>query len=85
MQIQLHCPACACSYSAAPDAPSDQVVQRMIEEGPWYALGDGETFEDMIFAALTARGAIRCPECGEPVHVTEESLGQVAMEMLASW
>ena len=57
----------------------------MTDEGPWYALGDGETFEDMIFAALTARGAIRCPGCGEPVNVTEESLGQVAMEVLANW
>jgi hypothetical protein len=56
----------------------------MTEEGPWYALGDGETFEDMIFSALTARGAICCPDCGRPVSISEESLGKMALEMLAN-
>jgi hypothetical protein len=85
MQIQLHCPACSCHFRAAPDAPAAEILDRMTEEGPWYALGDGETFEDMIFAALTARGQIRCPECGDPVTVNEESLGQYTLEMLAQW
>jgi hypothetical protein len=57
----------------------------MIDEGPWYALGDGETFEDMIFAAVTSRGAIYCPECGQPVSISEESLGRLSLEMLAHW
>jgi hypothetical protein len=57
----------------------------MTTEGSWYALGDGETFEDMIFNTLTAHGAIDCPECGEPVGVSEESLGRMAMEVLGSW
>jgi hypothetical protein len=55
----------------------------MLDEGPWYALGDGETFEDMIFTTLARDGNIFCPECGEPVAVSEESLGRVAMSMLA--
>jgi len=62
---------------------AEEVLERMTEEGPWYALGDGETFEDMIFTALMTRGAIRCPECCRPVSVSEESLGRLAMEMLA--
>jgi len=57
----------------------------MAEDGPWYALGDGETFEDMIFNTVFSNGEIRCSECGEPVHVTEESLGQLSMEVLGSW
>jgi hypothetical protein len=85
MQIELHCPRCCCQFSAPPDAPAAEVVDRMTEEGPWYALGDGETFEDMIFAALTSRGVIRCPECGEPVSVSEESLGQLTLEVLTRW
>jgi hypothetical protein len=85
MQIELACANCACRFAAAPDTSSSEIVDRMTEEGPWYALGDGETFEDMIFAALTARGAIRCPECGDLVSVSEESLGQAAMEMLTQW
>jgi hypothetical protein len=46
----------------------------MIDEGPWFGLAEGETFEDMIFAALATRGAIRCSDCSAPVAVNEQSL-----------
>jgi hypothetical protein len=85
MQVELYCTNCHCRFAAPPETPAGEVAERMALEGPWYALGDGETFEDMIFNTLTADGAIDCPECGEPVHVSEESLGQLAMEVLGSW
>jgi hypothetical protein len=85
MQVELYCSNCHCRFAAPPDTPAADIADRMALEGPWYALGDGETFEDMIFATLTAEGEIRCPECGEPVHVSEESLGQLAMEVLGAW
>ena len=47
--------------------PAMEVLARMIDEGPWFALAEGETFEDMIFAALTSRGAICCPDYCRPV------------------
>jgi hypothetical protein len=85
MQVELYCPHCGCSFSASPDTPAAEILDRMADEGPWYALGDGETFEDMIFSTLFSCGSIRCSECGEPVSVSEESLGQLAMEVLGSW
>ena len=85
MQVELYCPRCSCRFVAPPDTPAAQVVERMMEEGPWYALGDGETFEDMIFASLVRQGAIDCPECGDPVSVNEESLGQFTREVLMQW
>ncbi len=85
MQVELYCSQCPCRFAAAPDTPAARVVERMTEEGPWYALGDGETFEDMIFTALTCRGEIRCPEFGASAGVTEESLAQLALEVLGSW
>jgi hypothetical protein len=85
MQIELYCTNCHCRFVAPPEMPAGEVAKRMAVEGPWYALGDGETFEDMIFNTLTEDGAIHCPECSEPVHVSEESLGQLAMEVLGSW
>jgi hypothetical protein len=85
MQVELYCPNCACSFAASPETPAAEVLDRMAEEGPWYALGDGETFEDMIFTTMFAGGNIRCSECGEPVSVTEQSLGQLTMEVLGSW
>jgi hypothetical protein len=84
MQVELYCPQCSCYFAADPDAPHAEVLDRMAEEGPWYALGDGETFEDMIFSTLFAAGAIRCPESGEAESVTEQSLGQLTMEVLGS-
>jgi hypothetical protein len=85
MQVELFCPHCACSFSAEPDTPAAEVLDRMAEEGPWYALGDGQTFEDMIFSTLFADGSICCSECGEQVSVTEQSLGQLTLEVLGSW
>jgi hypothetical protein len=45
----------------------------MTDDGPWFALAPGRTFEDMIFAALARRGRILCPECGTAVAVHESS------------
>ncbi|MBM3996518.1 MAG: hypothetical protein FJ303_20550 [Planctomycetes bacterium] len=83
MQIELYCDCCACRFVAPPDASCEDVVDRMFETGPWYALGDGATFEDMIFSSLTEYGQISCPECGDAVAVSEESLGRLAMSMLS--
>lgn len=85
MQVELYCPRCCCSFAAPPDMPAAEVLDRMADEGPWYALGDGETYEDMIFSALFACGSIRCAECGAPASVTEQSLGQLTLEVLGSW
>ncbi len=85
MQIELFCPCCSCHFVAPPETAAEAIVERMFDEGPPYALGDGETFEDMIFTSLTEHGQISCPECGEPVSVSEESLGRLAMSMLERW
>jgi hypothetical protein len=85
MKIELNCPSCSTSFSAPPEATSGQVVDEMFDHGPSYALGDGETFEDMIFTTLMEHGRICCPTCGDPVTVSEESLGKMAMEVLAQW
>ena len=68
MQVELYCPHCCCRFVAAPETPAAEVLDRMAEEGPWYALGDGETFEDMIFTTLFSRGDIHCSECGEALE-----------------
>jgi hypothetical protein len=74
MLIELRCPCCPCRLRAAHDAATEDVCRQMTEEGPWFGLADGETFEDMIFNALLTRGVIRCPECRAPVAVGERSL-----------
>lgn len=85
MQIDLYCPHCACRFGAEADTPAQDILERMADHGPWYSLGDGETFEDMIHAALTARGVIRCPVCGKAVQVSEKSLGEFTQKVLANW
>ncbi len=82
MKIELCCPTCSCRFVAPPEASSHEVLDQMFDEGAQYALGDGETFEDMIFATLTEQGDICCPVCGDPVSVSEESLGRLALSML---
>ena len=85
MKIELSCRNCFCRFAAPPETGNEEVFDRMFDNGPAYALGDGETFEDMIFTTLIGCGTIRCTECGEPASVTEQSLGQLTMEMLGSW
>ena len=81
MQIELYCDCCACRFVAPPETAAEDVVDRMFDPGPWYALGDGATFEDMIFTTMTEYGHVFCPDCGEPVSVSEESLGRIATSM----
>jgi hypothetical protein len=69
--MELRCPRCPFRFIAAADTPVDEVLDRMTEEGPWIALGRGDTFEAMVFAALTARGWIGCPDCGGAAAVRE--------------
>lgn len=85
MMVELYCPHCTSRFAAEPETPAGEVLDRMADGGPWYALGDGETFEDMIFATLFSYGAIRCSECGEQASVSEESLGRLTLEVLGSW
>ncbi len=72
MQIELRCPSCPCRFRAPSFAPASEVLDRMTEDGPWFALAEGDTFQDMLAAALRARGRIRCPECDSAVAVADE-------------
>jgi hypothetical protein len=85
MHVELYCPSCQSRFAASPDAPATDVFDRATEEGPWGALGDGETFEDAVAAALADRGAERCPQCGAAATVSEESLGRLTLQLLGTW
>lgn len=85
MRVELHCPCCGSHFPAAPESPMGAILERLAVEGPWSALGDGETLEDTIFAALPGRGMMPCPHCGKLVPVSEESLGQFTLELLHQW
>jgi hypothetical protein len=84
MKIALECPNCV-RFTAPPETSSDEILERMHDEDTWFGLGEGETFEDMIFSSLAENGGIACPACGDHVMVSEETLGQLAMELLAQW
>ena len=79
MPIEMLCPHCHGRF----DTAADSLGEALFPIVPSPALGDGETFEDMISAALDERGARSCPECGEGLRVSEEGLGQLALTMMA--
>lgn len=85
MQVLLYCSCCHGRFDAPPDTPVAEVLDRVSAEGPWSALGDGETLEDHVSALLNDQEPIRCPECGAAVTVDEQSLGRFTREMLAQW
>jgi hypothetical protein len=69
MKIELYCPNGCSQFSAPADTPADDVLDRMIDAGPWYALASGETFDEMVRTALCERGRILCPDCGKTLFV----------------
>jgi hypothetical protein len=82
MQIELCCPGCLRCSAAPTDAGAEALLDQMLVDAPGYALGDGETFEDMISTTLSEQSALPCPDCGTAMHFSEQSLGQLAMTML---
>ena len=84
MHVTLYCPDCRRGFPALPHTPAGEALDRLAEEGPWSALGDGETFEDSLAAAL-GDGPACCPRCGASATVDEKSLGRVTMQMLTTW
>lgn len=85
MRIELECPRCDHRFAFFPGEALENALERMTQDDSWFALGDGETFEDSLHAALTDHGVNRCPECGEETPVNEDCLGQLTTEILAQW
>jgi hypothetical protein len=85
MLVEMCCPGCHSRFTASPDAPAASVFDRITEEGPWTALGDGETFEDSLAARLAERGTDLCPSCGGTATVSEECLGRFTLGLLGTW
>ena len=85
MQLELHCDRCHHDFVSALEDIAGRALEDITTEGPWFALGDGETLEDRLFANLTDPGKIACPDCGGPVSCSQESLGCLSQELLAQW
>jgi hypothetical protein len=83
MHVELHCPACDQWFS--PSTAGESILEKLTIEGPWVALGDGETLEDRIYTALASRETIRCPSCGAPASSCEENLGLLSRQLLGEW
>jgi hypothetical protein len=81
MKIELHCPDCCSQFSAAADTPADNILDRLIDDGPWYALAPGGTFEEMVRAALAERGRILCPECGKALSIRRGAVYRCTREL----
>jgi hypothetical protein len=85
MQLELQCCRCAYHSTVYQHPRTSQIWNQLTEEGPWFALGDGQTFEDRISATLIADDETRCPECGGRLAVSEESLAEASRELLTQW
>ena len=85
MTFQLHCSRCAQDFRVPVDSPAAAVLERVAEDGPWCALGDGETFEDTVYTALSSQQSVSCPCCGGPVSASEDSLSQFSQTLLEQW
>ncbi len=82
MQVEMRCPHCCRASVVHLETADDDFLHQVFDGGPVYALGDGETFEDMISTALTEHDPVHCPTCDTVLQYSEESLGRLAMSML---
>ncbi len=85
MHVELYCPRCSRPFDPLAEVLVEAGPEGAPGEGPWWALGDGETLEDSVFAAVTAHGSIHCPSCDAPVALDEAALGRVALDVLSRW
>jgi hypothetical protein len=85
MRLMLDCPRCNDHFLMPLDSPAAAVLEQLTEAGPWCAVGDGETLEDQVFAALGTKEMMICPLCGTAVTLREENLGQFARALLTQW
>lgn len=82
MEIEMCCPHCFRASSLPLETVDHEFLDRVFAGAPVYALGDGETFEDMISTALSEHDPVHCTHCGAALQYSEESLGRLAMSML---
>ena len=86
MHIELHCKGCHTWFtSSSLNADNSAILDKIEGEGPWGALGDGETLEDRLFLELESADAIRCPHCGNAVPLSEENLASMSLQLLEQW
>jgi hypothetical protein len=85
MQLDLYCEHCGQAFEVPADSSTAHVLEQVADVGPWAALGDGETLEDLLSTTLTREESIHCPQCGERVPVSEVSLSRCAQELLLQW
>jgi hypothetical protein len=85
MRLQFHCTGCSTNNSIELTSPLGSVLERIRDQGPWVALGDGETLEDQLHNELTGNEDSWCPDCGNPIAFSEESLAQFSRELLMHW
>ena len=85
MRLWFQCAQCRTEIAAPRTSSVMRILEKVLFAGPWTALGDGETFEDQIYNELAGNEGARCPQCGRPMKLTEESLGRCSLEMLLQW
>ncbi len=83
MALKLTCPICTHEFQVTPETPAGRPLAHITEGKSWFAMGDAQTFEDMIFARLATEGPICCPSCGNEVAVSETDLSDLARDLLA--
>jgi hypothetical protein len=85
MQVEMHCRRCRSRLIPTVSPQTELIWKQINEEGPWSMLGDGQTVEDRLSAQLQPGSATCCPQCGAAIGLTEETLGQLALELLSQW
>lgn len=85
MHLEQIAPRCECHSHNPRNASLVRALEQVAAEGPWFALGDGETWEDRIHGYLTSPDSTQCACCGSPLEVSEEELAELSRELLAQW
>lgn len=85
MAIELECPGCDRPFTWRCATSAGQVLNRIADGDRALGMGDGQTIEDLVYAAVISERSVQCPHCHAALEMNDDGVAIVAQQLLQAW